>query len=57
VLSWLCAGFAFANSDYDLIPKLALTVLLALPSIFLFLGLLGRNAGKSGAIQGSVVGD
>jgi len=57
VLSWLCAGFAFANSDYDLIPTLALTVLLALPSIFLLLGLLGRNAGKSGAIQAGVVGD
>jgi len=46
VLSWLCAGYAFASSDYDLLPKVALTVALALPSIFLLVGLVAADAVK-----------
>jgi len=54
VLSWLSAGFFFANSDYDLIPKIALTVALAFPSNFLFLGLVAADPRKSHAIQARV---
>ena len=54
VLSWLCAGYAFASSDYDLVPKVALSVALALPSIFLFLGLLAPKVGTSRPIQARV---